>query len=872
MKKLLIFILSLVVLQNSFSQEEVLSITYIDSLEENLNYLDERNSIGHFNKLANLYFNISLEKAENYASELLRLSKKYDRSNDLADAYYYFGKLSFLSADFSSALEYYDSSLISSRLIEDTAKTTRVLTDIGLTNYKLGNIEKAQQYFLFSLSLSEKMQSPVSLAKTFFEIGNYYWEINQADRAKIYVNNALSYYTGFNDQNGIQKCLNQLAFFDLKENNLKAAKQKVMKAIEIGIALNDELNLSNSLMLYGEIYYLENMYLNAQNFLSQSLEKKINVGVEDSYLYYVLGKISAKIGKFNQAEQYYFKGIELAQKQKNKLDEIYIYSDLYKFYRRLNDADNSYKYLNVLIAQEDTLNQRINFGSNLERQIRFETNIVKEEIDALSSERNKIRLDFNESQRRQKLLRRAFGAVFIGIVLLLAVLIMFYIFFRRRRQLLFKIAEKNKDIVSQRKKIIEQSAILHETNRMLEKLSLVAKVTENAILLVQPNGDIEWVNHGFTRLLGYTLEEIKIAFGQNIFHKDSLYNIKDVLIDCILKRRTISKIFQFVKKDKSVIWINSTLTPIYDEYGDLFKIVILESDITKIKDAEQEIINQKNEIQEQWEEIKSQKEEIEKQIMIVTNQKKGLIDSILYAKRIQNAIFPQKSLVRRVLTGSFLLHKPKDIVSGDFFWIKEKGDKIVFVVADTTLQGVPGALLSLLGILFLENIVERSRKFQASHILNQLNESIYKSISGSDDLGISKSGLDISLIIFDKKDKSVQYSGGNNRVVLVRDGKASVIEGDKLELGKVPYKKNQYTNRELNLLKDDMLYLFTDGYQKQFYIESPEKDRQEEFYALLESICNKPVEEQKRALNLRLRHFYRGISQVDDALVVGIRF
>ena len=662
-----------------------------------------------------------------------------------------------------------------------------------------------------------------------------------------------------------------MAFIDLKADRVEEAKNKVFRSLEIGMSINDKLNLGHSLMLMGEVYFKEGLYLNAHNFLRQAIAKNSEVGIENGYLYLLLGKVNYSLNRSASVESYFNKAIEIERRNKRFLFINLIYSDLYKFYENRGDFERSYGYLSSLILIEDSLNNLFSLGKNLERQILFETNLLKEEIDALSNEQQRIS-DVFALSRKKTALQRTIKIVTSVFFILFSVLLVFFIsYFRKRKLLHDQISERNQDIANQREMLFKQTRMLRENNKELEKLSLVARVTENAVIIVQPNGVIEWINDGFKSLYGYDLEEIKLLLGDNIFHKESQYNIKDVLIDCILKKKTISKVFSFETKYAKIIWIKSSLTPIYDEFGDLYKVIIIESDITNIKQAEQEIVYQRNEIQHQWERMKIQKEEIENQIAIVTNQKKGIVDSILYARRIQNAIFPQKAFIKSILEDVFVLHRPKDIVSGDFFWIKEKNNKIVIAVGDASMQGVPGALLSLLGILFVDSIVENAKKDTASEYIDQLNQSVYNAINTSDDFSISTNGLDVSVVVYDKMTQKIQFTGAKQAISIVRNGELFVLQGDQKELGKEAGRNIGFNEQEFQAQVGDMLYLYSDGYQKQFFVDPFVNNRFAEFNKLLTEISSLDLEEQKKALNYKLRHFYRGVAQIDDALVIGLK-
>src|SRR6056297_2495036 len=252
-------------------------------------------------------------------------------------------------------------------------------------------------------------------------------------------------------------------------------------------------------------------------------------------------------------------------------------------------------------------------------------------------------------------------------------------------------------------------------------------------------------------------------------------------------------------------------------------------------------------------------------------QKKQITDSIEYASKIQTAILPPDDYITQLIPQHFIFYKPRDIVSGDFYWVTEKNDKIVVAVVDCTGHGVPGAFMSMLGTAFLNEIVNSDFDQKANSILNQLRNYIKKSLhqTGKDDE--TKDGMDISLCIIDKNKGTLQFAGAYNSLFLISNNKPLMIKGDRMPIGIYMKEKDTFTNHVIDIQPGDMFYLFTDGYIDQFGGDNRRKFRIAPFRELLFSVHLKPVEEQKKILEASFNAWKGQLEQIDDVLVFGFR-
>ena len=269
------------------------------------------------------------------------------------------------------------------------------------------------------------------------------------------------------------------------------------------------------------------------------------------------------------------------------------------------------------------------------------------------------------------------------------------------------------------------------------------------------------------------------------------------------------------------------------------------------------------------EEISTQKEEI-------ASQNDKIIESILYAQKIQQAVMPTVDYFDQYLPEHFIMLKPRDIVSGDFYWGTHIGDKFVYTAADCTGHGVPGAFMSLLGITFLNEIAGRSNsKFvTAAGILTSLRLKIITYLHQTGKEGEQQDGMDIALCVYDKNGSKLQYAGAFNPLVIIRDGNLTQYDADEMPIGYYANQSDRFTNHVIDIQPGDMAYMFTDGYADQFGMVDGRKKKYlvKRFKDFLLQIYNLDMQEQERRLDENLAQWRGDLKQLDDVLVFGTRF
>lgn len=284
----------------------------------------------------------------------------------------------------------------------------------------------------------------------------------------------------------------------------------------------------------------------------------------------------------------------------------------------------------------------------------------------------------------------------------------------------------------------------------------------------------------------------------------------------------------------------------------------------------QEIQDQNDILLEQNDEITAQRDNIELQNHELKKQKQVITDSINYAQRIQRAILPSQNILSGHLSDHFIIYKPKDIVSGDFYWFTKKENKLIIVAADCTGHGVPGAFMSMLGMAFLAEISKITKVDSASQMLEFLREKVKQSLRQYDVDSLQKEGMDLALCIYDPDAKVLEYSGAYNPLYLIRDKELQIFKGDR-QPASVHLKEKPFTDKKVDVSPNDTFYIFSDGFSDQVGGDRRQKYMTKNFQKLLVDIHEKPMSAQKTLLEEELQKWKGDYPQIDDILVIGFR-
>lgn len=249
---------------------------------------------------------------------------------------------------------------------------------------------------------------------------------------------------------------------------------------------------------------------------------------------------------------------------------------------------------------------------------------------------------------------------------------------------------------------------------------------------------------------------------------------------------------------------------------------------------------------------------------------KEITDSINYASNIQTAVLPPLTVLSNKVSDFFILNKPRDIVSGDFYWMTQINDKTIVVAADCTGHGVPGAFMSMLGVSFLNEIVKQKGVSDAAEILNRLRSSVIQALRQNEEGSVQKDGMDVAMVSIDSKNMSMQFAGAYNSLFLISDNQLIETKADKMPIGIHRKYQTPFSAKTIDIKKGDVIYLFSDGFVDQFGGPKGKKYLKNRFKETLLQIHRLPANEQKDFLQKEYEQWKGQAPQIDDVLVIGL--
>jgi PAS domain S-box-containing protein len=460
----------------------------------------------------------------------------------------------------------------------------------------------------------------------------------------------------------------------------------------------------------------------------------------------------------------------------------------------------------------------------------------------------------------------------------------FYLGLKTYTKSLKEINLKLERTVAERTLEIKQQAI------QLEKLSLVARETDNAVVLIDRDFKIEWVNEGFTRLYGFTLDEYIARHGRSLVEFSVNPKIGETINQCVQTKKSVVYQTESPTKIGKTVWTQTTLTPILDSNGEIEKFVVLETDIHKLKEAERAIIAQAKELskanavlEETQSELLQQKEELlqvnttlQDSNDKISHQNDFIQSSIRYAKNIQEAILPLSERLDKYVDWA-VIYQPKDIVSGDFYWFARLSGREEFILAtiDCTGHGVPGAFMSMVAERLLNEVVKINGIHNPAEILTAVDASLKKALK--QDKNQNNDGMDITLCLFNRLDDDktkVIYAGAKTKLYYFKqiENKILTIKGDSKHIGGqlVSRHHEEFHNHELILDKGDTLVMLTDG-----IIDQNDCNRKrfgtQKLVKILEENINLSTTELRDCVFNELNTHMEGTAQRDDITVFFVR-
>ncbi len=427
-----------------------------------------------------------------------------------------------------------------------------------------------------------------------------------------------------------------------------------------------------------------------------------------------------------------------------------------------------------------------------------------------------------------------------------------------------EILQKNVELEQQKEEILTQSEELILVNQELQKLSAIARETDNAVILADKEGNFIWVNNAFTRIFGYTFDELVNEVSRNLISEKTDPEIKALINKCLTEKVTVEYELKVRNKFDKEIWVHTTLTPILGEDDEVESLVAIDSDITSIKIAEKQI----------------------------TEQRDQITSSIRYARTIQESILPKSEFINKFFE-HFIIFSPKDIVSGDLYWISKVfehkednliipsasvenfsvGQSIFFAVVDCTGHGVPGAFMSLIANNILRFAINEERVFSPREIIKRMDSELSNILSRSQTKNFD--GMTLSLCRIDKTNKDkykITFAGAKEYISYYKfeEKKLRKLKGSVRQIGFVINDKIDFDEKEFELKKGDYLFMYTDGL-KDLNNSMRKSFGYSRIRKIIEDNIEKGLYEIEKSLLSEMKKWLGNEKQRDDITFIGLK-
>jgi serine phosphatase RsbU (regulator of sigma subunit)/Tfp pilus assembly protein PilF len=700
---------------------------------------------------------------------------------------------------------------------EDTFKIN-LLNDITKSfMVELNNSEKVAEYSAIELALAEKLNFKRGIAVGTFYKGFGCWSKGNYTCALVHYKQALSIMKGIKNIRGESFCYLNIGQTYSDMGNLPEALQYMLKGLKIKEQLNDKIGLEVGYNNIGNLYLTQGNYTQALNYYLKTLKiaEAANDGLVIAYANSNIGDVFYGQGKLDIALVYYKKALKHQEEMKDARGGSTSYTNIGNIYSTKKQYKEALIYHLKDFNAKETVNdkQGMAVASN---NIGFDYFGLKRFDQALAYQLKSFNL-CKEIGFRRGLVNAAGG---IG------------------------------NLYEQKKQYEKALTYYDQMLSIAKELDYKTGVSD------------AYSNHAsvYTRLK---------QFEKALQYTELFHNAKDTLLnkDNFKQVAELNTRYETDKKEKEILLLTKdqelNAKTIKQQqlvrWGLIGGLGLLAISIVSIY-RRYRFKQKANLILEQ------QKEEIQQKNILIT-------DSIDYAKTIQEAVLPTSLEVKNLLPESFVLYKPKAIVSGDFYWLHTFNDRLICAVADCTGHGVPGAFMSLLGYNMLEDVVKTAPTISPGRLLDGLNQQVRTRLSGDDEDETIKHGMDISLIIIDKASNRLEYAGAHNPLYIVRGVELIELKADKIGIGANKKPDVFFTNHHFELKKGDMIYLFTDGFPDQIGGPHRKKFYYPPFKNLL--LANSSLDMLQQKAKLEEAHFSwlaGKYEQTDDILVMGIRY
>ncbi|MBN2892143.1 MAG: tetratricopeptide repeat protein [Bacteroidales bacterium] len=837
-----------------------------------------------YTEIAKIFFDLGFyEKASEFTNKSLELISINDVNNDIAGngiTYLFCGRNYFEMKDYEKAIECYEKALQIFNYLGNKNFLADVFSGLGQLYTETGEYDLADEYLTKSLLVRKKLGIQADLIDSYVAFGKYFMKLNDNTLAKYYLINAYKLATTLNNLKFIKE--SSVALYEI--NKIDGNYQEALLYLEAFKNSSDSIIKQNS-FIYVEKIEIEQQYKRYNDEMVQKLEY---LNSSKTRLILFIAFLSVALVLIVILSIFFIRKSKIASHQKNLIEkQKQIILKQYERYKMLalvashtnnsifimdvdgkvvwvNDAllniyqTSYYEIFEINKADFKKLTSFENFDEifnvcveNLKpyqyvietfingKKLWIQTEIspiieggVVTNLIGIETEITKIKKAEHEIEKQKKDIEYKNKLM--------------EIYNQELKQQKEAIVTQNEELRQQQEELQAHTDLLKAYNIELQRLSVAASETDNVIYIFDLSGKLLWINNAFTKHTGYTFEDFIEANGDNILRASTFPDIAYYFFVCVEQKKSVRYISEFTTRFGKQIWVQTTLTPILEKDGQVKEIVAVDSDITDVKEAERKISSQNQEIK----------------------------SSVEYAGRIQKSVLPLPVFVEAIFEKYFIFNKPRDIVSGDFYFVHYFNEKAVLALADSTGHGIPGAFMSLLGTMAFKIVMSKVQLLDPNIILKMLNNEMIKLLHQRGGKDEASDSIDVALCVFDFDKKLVEYAGANIPLYIVRPNEAEDIVVQRIKPSKVTigYDKlsEPFTVHSFHLNKGDRIYMSSDGFSDQFGGQENKKLKRRSFMDLLRTLYPTPYYQQDEAFEMYLKEWMGPNEQVDDILVIGI--
>ena len=840
----------------------------IDSLRSLLENKNIRDNSPVYYELSRAYRATNTDSTLFYAELGLKEAEKHNNPKQVANAYNSIGVAYYLVSDFETALKYCRKSAIVSEKNNLQMQLGNAYSNMGSIYDNLGNNEKSLEYQQKGLKVRIRAKDTLGIAASYSELGTFYYSRGEMKRAVLFYKKSLALGKKKNDKRGMTIALFNLGNIYWTYGELEKARKCYSHTLKIGRKSNDNALIINSLLRTGELYFYSGKTDKAVKRLKEAVQfaRKKKLFKNLAEVYNSLAIIYEKYGDFKTAIEYYDNSLKISEKIQSKEDIAIALNNLGSMNYAWGKYEQALDYFNQSLSIRRELEDKQGTGSVLGNiaGIYWDQGKYKKAKSLYFKSKN-IYEDIND---------------IYGLTGILANISDIYIYEKK-----YDSAEVFLNAALDINKEIENYEGTANCYIFKAHIQMMKKKYFKAIDLYNESLNIaKQLNN--VQLIMSCYKGLSDSYFQN-GEKGKAFEFLNnyiVLKDSVFNATThkqiseLQMIYETEKKEQQIITQQKemklqraenlrTTILLYAALGGVALLLGLAFVIYRSyrqKKIANKLLAEKNE------EIAAQRDLAAQQRDIISEQKQEITDSIKYAYRIQSAVIPSDDFISQILTDYFILYKPRDIVSGDFYWIGQQAGKIIIMAADCTGHGVPGAFMSMLGVAFLNEIVNKQELTNPAEILNNLRLKVIDALKQEGREGESKDGMDVAAFTLDPENNTIEFAGANNPLYLIQNNELVETKGNKMPVA-IYEKMDPFVSHQFKVNKGDSLYIFSDGFADQFGGPKGKKFKYKTFKDLLVELQNHPMKKQYEILNARFEEWRGEYEQVDDVLVIGIR-